>query len=206
MVTIAPDRLILFIDAQNIYRGAKESFFGGGQSNAGGQFDPVKLGELIASRGGSGGSARVLAGVRVYSGRPDPTRDPTTYAAHIRQCARWESDGAVVITRPLRYPPSWPRQRAEEKGVDVALAVDFVTLAVDAAYDVGVVMSTDTDILPALEFTHRRYSGSRRVEVAAWRSRGSNRRLSLPGSNIWCHWLARTDFDSVADRTNYNRP
>ena len=84
--------------------------------------------------------------------------------------------------------------------------MDFVALAVDAAYDVGVVMSTDTDILPALEFTHERYPGLRHVGVAAWRSPGNNRRLSLTGSNIWCHWLNRIDYEAVADATNYNRP
>ena len=201
-----PSRLVLFIDAQNAYRGARESFFARQGSTAAGQFDPLKLGQLIAARGGPGGTQRLLAGVRVYSGRPDPHKDPTTYGAHLRQCARWEANGAQVITRPLRYLPGWPRQRAEEKGIDVALAVDFVALAVDAAYDVGVVMSTDTDILPALEFTHERYPDLRHVEVAAWRSPGNNRRLSLTGSNIWCHWLNRIDYEAVADATNYNRP
>ena len=203
---LTSDRLVLFIDAQNTYRGARESFFSRSGSTGRGQFDPVKLGELIASRGGPEKSARFLTQVRVYSGRPDPEIAPETYTAHMRQCAEWQANGAQVFTRPLRYPPSWPRQRAEEKGIDVALAVDFVTLAVDAAYDVGVVMSTDTDILPALEFTHRRYPNLRHVEVAAWRSPGNNRRLSLSGSNIWCHWLSRVDYDAVADTTNYNRP
>lgn len=200
-----PARLVLFIDAQNSYRGARESFFAGHGSGVFGQFDPVKLGELIAARGGPGGAQRILTEVRVYSGRPDPSKDATTYGAHLRQCAQWEANGARVVTRPLRYPPGWPRHRAEEKGVDVALAIDFVTLAVDAAYDVGVVMSTDTDILPALEFIHQRYPSLRYVEVAAWRSPGHNRRLSLSGSNIWCHWLSRVDYDSVADVTNYSR-
>jgi hypothetical protein len=41
--------------------------------------------------------------------------------------------------------------REEEKGIDVALAIDFVTMAVRGEYDVGVIMSTDTDLKPALE-------------------------------------------------------
>ena len=201
-----PRKLVLFIDAQNTYRGARDSFFAGGYSGVDGQFDPMKLGELIVARGGPGGAAYVLAGVRVYTGRPDPIKALITYDAHMKQCARWEADGAQVIARPLRYPPSWPQQSAQEKGVDVALAIDFVTLAVEAAYDVGVIMSTDTDILPALEFVHRRYPNMRYAEVAAWRSPSNNRRLSLLGSNIWCHWLSKTDYDAVADTTAYNRP
>ena len=85
------------------------------------------------------------------------------------------------------------------------MAIDFVTMAVDGLYDIGVIMSTDTDLLPALEFVRTRFSGDRHVAVAAWRSRHSRRRLSTPGTNIWCHWLTRQDYDSVSDPTNYNR-
>ena len=66
-------------------------------------------------------------------------------------------------------------------------------------------MSTDTDLIPALEFTRRRYSTTRHTEVAAWRSPQNNRRLAIPGHNIWCHWLDRPDYDTIADPTNYNR-
>ena len=58
---------------------------------------------------------------------------------------------ATVITRALRYPPGWPAAPAQEKGVDVALAVDFVKLGIEGEYDMGVMMSTDNDLLPALE-------------------------------------------------------
>ena len=56
-----------------------------------------------------------------------------------------------VIQRTLRYPSDWPSRKAQEKGIDVALAVDFVMMAVAEEYDVGVLMSTDTDLKPALE-------------------------------------------------------
>jgi len=57
--------------------------------------------------------------------------------------------------RPLRYPSDYPRQPAQEKGVDVHLAVDFVSGAFAGRFDVGVVMSTDTDLYPALEAVRR---------------------------------------------------
>jgi hypothetical protein len=41
----------------------------------------------------------------------------------------WERAGARLIARPLRYPAGWPRERPTEKGVDAALAVDFVVVA-----------------------------------------------------------------------------
>ena len=100
-----------------------------------------------------------LSDVRIYSGRPDPNRNKRTHAAHMRQSNRWTADGAIVITRGLRYPPAWTRQPPQEKGNVDALAIDFVRLAIAGAYNVGVMMSTDTDLLPALEFVHGHNSG-----------------------------------------------
>ena len=200
-----PLKLALFVDAQNTYRGARTSFFNDSALPLEGQFDPAKLGKLIESRGGPDGVSCVLSEVRTYTGRPDPRKDPKTHAAHMKQCEKWLSDGARVIHRELRYPRGWPTERAQEKGIDTALAIDFVTMAVDGLFDIGVIMSTDTDLLPALEFVRSRFAGQRHVAVAAWRSPQSRSRLSIPGSNVWCHWLNRDDYDSVADPTDYNR-
>ncbi len=200
-----PLNLVLFIDAQNAYRGARRAFFGNAGPAVNGQFSPMELGKLIAARGGPGGAECQLTGVRIYTGRPDSRKDPKTYAAHLKQCAQWQSDGVAVIPRPLRYPPNWPEQKAEEKGIDVALSVDFIAMAVAGDYDVGVIMSTDTDMLPALEFTIKSY-GVRRVAVAAWHGENSGSRLRIPGhANLWCHRLYRADYDAAADPTNYNR-
>ncbi len=190
---------------QNTYRGARRAFFNRMASSVSGQFDPAKLGMLIESRGGPNRASCALSEVRTYTGRPDPRKDSKTYAAHMNQCAKWESTSVTVVHRELRYPPDWPNHSAQEKGIDTALAIDFVAMAVDGLYDIGVIMSTDTDLLPALEFVKRRFSDERHVAVAAWRSPQSNRRLSIPGTNIWCHWLTRDDYATVADPTDYNR-
>ena len=198
-----PLNLVVFIDAQNTYRGARDSFFHNSGPSVNGQISPMKLGKLIEARGGPGGAECNLTGVRVYTGRPDPRKDPRTYAAHVKQCERWQADGTTVIPRQLRYPPNWPAQRAEEKGIDVALSIDFIAMAVDGDYDVGVIMSTDADMLPALEFTIKRYYGIRHVAVAAWHGGNSASRLRVPGHNTWCHRLYRADYDAVADITDY---
>lgn len=196
------ERLVLFIDAQNFYNGARRAFFASEGSHVCGQFQPVGIGNLLCSRG-LPGAARLLEEVRVYTGRPDASKEPETYAAHMKQCAAWSRAGATVIARPLRYPPDWPRSKAQQKGVDVALAIDFVAYAIEGRYDVGVIASTDTDLIPALEFV-RRFAAQRRIEVAAWTSPRSRIRLSVTRSSIWCYWLDRTDYDSVADLTDYN--
>ena len=135
-------------------------------------------------------------------------RDPRGYAACSRQCDRWRRRPDItVITRTLRYPRNWPADKAQEKGIDVALAVDFVAMAVRSEYDIGILMSVDTDLKPALEFVSMLACDRPRCEVAAWSSSvGHSKRLAISGSNLWCHWLDADDYRTVADPTNYAHP
>jgi len=202
------DRLVVFIDYQNVYNVARESFHKRSDPASAGQCSPVKLGELIASRGIS---ARDLVEVRVYRGRPDSLKDPKTYGAHMRQCdAQIRAGGGkvTVVARALRYPHDWPQTRAQEKGIDVALAVDFVQMAVLREFDVGVIVSTDTDMKPAIEAVLRLPVAARpKCEVAAWENPGGYaRRISVSAAKIWCHWLSESDYLAVADPTDYNVP
>ena len=42
--------------------------------------------------------------------------------------------------------------RSVEKGVDTAIATDMIRLAWENAYDVGVLVTSDADLIPAVEF------------------------------------------------------
>ena len=81
LLMTTPLRIALFIDAQNAYRRARDRFFPNPQCNVDGQFDPINLGQLIASRGGPDGLPCSLSDVRIYSGRPDPNRDKRSHEA-----------------------------------------------------------------------------------------------------------------------------
>ena len=83
------------------------------------------------------------------------------------------------------------------------MALDFVTFAIDDKYDVGILVSVDTDLKPALEYVWRRTDLDKKVEVAAWRSAQLRGRLSVPGANVWCHWLDKNKYDQVCDPTDY---
>ena len=194
-----PRRLVLFIDYQNAYRCARDVFFPGSPDKRQGHLSPMDLGQRIASRGGPGNIPYSLSEVRVYSGRPDPKIDKRTWSAHRKQSQRWKSDGAEVVERILRYQQG----RGQEKGIDVALATDFVRLALQGAYDVGIIMSTDSDLQPALETVRDHGPSGCCIEVAAWGTKGQDQRLSLPGTNVWCHWLDQADYDAVADLNGY---
>ncbi|GAA4162070.1 hypothetical protein GCM10022251_42430 [Phytohabitans flavus] len=200
---------MLFIDYQNVYRGARECFHPEADApSIAGQISPILLGEHIVA---TSPFDRELAGVHIYRGRPDATRDPRGNAACARQVEAWTRDPrATVIARPLRYPRGWPHrcqpgEKPQEKGIDAALVADFVQLAWEDQYDVGVLMSTDTDLKPALEKVAAR--AGKRVEVAAWRGEGRyNQRLSIDSARLWCHWLDRKVYEQVSDTTNYSRP
>jgi NYN domain len=85
------------------------------------------------------------------------------------------------------------------------MAVDLSRLARDGQFDVAIICSGDTDLIPAVEDVLDGTSGAT-VEVAGWRSDHYRQRLSLPGRNIWCHWLAWEDFESTHDDTDYTVP
>ena len=199
-------RVVVFLDYQNVYNGAREAFGLLGHPSRYGQIDPLRLAELIVARHPD---ETRLAGVRLYRERPDSAKQSKAYAANMRQSDAQKKRGAglvSVITRTLRYPSDWPKTPAQEKGIDVSMAVDFVTMAVDGDYDVGVLLSTDTDLIPALEaivgLNRRPYP---RCEVAAWSQAGAySRRLQVPGARLCCHWLGPADYSAVEDLTDYN--
>lgn len=143
------DRVVLFIDYQNVYKTAREAFHSRSAPHWYGQIDPVALGELIVARSPF---ERTLSGVRIYRGIQDSAKDPKGYAASRRQITAWSRYMRVeVLTRTLRYPSGWPREKPMEKGIDVSLALDYALMAYRQEYDVGILMSTDTDLKPALE-------------------------------------------------------
>ncbi len=199
-------RVVLFLDYQNVYMGARETFPPQDSPKRFGQVDPIRLGELIVRKRATAGE---LVQVRVYRGLPDRMREPRTYAAVLRQSTVWgHSPKVEVFTRRLRYPTNWPLSPPKEKGIDVALAIDFVVMAVRGEYGVGIIMSTDTDLVPALEAVTA--LGGRpfpRCEVAAWSAPNSHsQRLGVPGRRIWCHWLDENEYRVVADPRDYSKP
>jgi uncharacterized LabA/DUF88 family protein len=197
------EKFTLFIDAQNIYNSARRAFYSVGDSSCHGQIKPVELAKLIASRSPPD-VTRQIKEVRIYTGIPDGSKEPKTHSAYTKQANAWRNEGATVISRPLRYLPDWPNTKAQQKGVDVAIAVDFLEFAIDHLHDVGVLASLDTDLIPALEFTQNRPGKTCKIEVVGFDGGKHNRRaLRIP--NIWCYWLSKDDYDKIADPTSYGK-
>jgi len=161
------------------------------------QINPTKLGDLLIRKYTD---TRELKQIRVYTGIPSEKKDVKAFIAASRRIELWQSDPLVkVITRPLSYPLGWPKsskpgERPREKGIDVNLAIDFVTMAIRKEYEVGILFSVDTDLKPALEFVLSN-DVSARAEVAAWRRQADHQiRLALSMNRPFCHWLTEDDY------------
>lgn len=199
-------RVVVFLDFQNVYHRAREAFCARDAAARESQVDPFALGRLLAGRVPNGR----LAGVRVYRGRPSQRRGARSYSAHQRQSARQVSRGqglVTVIARDVRYPPDWPARSAQEKGIDVALAVDLVMMVANRECDVGILFSSDTDRVPALEAVVALRPGSPPAcELAAWAAPGMRpRTLSVRGVRLRRHLLSEADYRLVADPTDFTQ-
>ncbi|HEY2764837.1 MAG TPA: NYN domain-containing protein [Pseudonocardiaceae bacterium] len=196
------DRAMVFIDYQNTHLGAHARFLPPGTSVAAGHVNPRRLADLLVARRRRSSE---LAAVHVYRGRPSPDRQRGSAAANDRQAAVWSRNDLVhVHRRPLRYPKDWPNAPAVEKGIDVQLAIDIVRLAIQGEYDAAIIVSHDSDLLPAVEAIQALKVAH--IEVATWS--GLRQPIRKPGSRSgnwvpWCHWLTEKDFDAVRDWTDY---
>lgn len=208
MPGIPMKRIAVFVDYQNVYMGARKVFFKGkSHPSTSGQIDPGALGELLTKRIPDG----VLEKVFVYRAMPAPA-DTKNHSATRKQISKWSTNPLVEVkTLPLRYPKDHEiaagNTKPREKGIDVLLAIDFVTKAFKKEFDIGIIFSLDTDLKPALQFVEDPLIKAI-PNVAAWGNPKSadelaRRRLSTRGNLPFCHWLDLNDFQQIADMTSY---
>ena len=114
-------RVAVFIDYENAHRGGHGRFGGVGQPKHETVLDPLKIAQRIIDKRRDDSE---LVGVHVFRGRPLPMFQPEATSASDILAVAWERDGVKVVRRDLKYVTeddgSW---RAQEKGIDVALAI-----------------------------------------------------------------------------------
>jgi uncharacterized LabA/DUF88 family protein len=196
---------VVFVDYQNMYRGARRAYGWEGQPGHFGNLKPIGL-----ARCAGNGVDRRLTQVRVYTGVPTTQRDRRGNRITQRRIAGWVSDNpslVQVFPRPLSYPPDEGR----EKGVDVELAIDLVRLAMDDEFDVAVIASADTDLLPPIKFVLERFPDKKIETVAYEPVQGCEpitaEPLEVPGAGVHVHArhkLRKHVFEkAIADRRNF---
>ncbi|MGH2973461.1 MAG: NYN domain-containing protein [Solirubrobacterales bacterium] len=201
-------RVVAFIDAQNVRGDFRRAFFPEDAPPSAGWFHPMALGNLFASRGPDF-EDWTLSGVRIYAGSPVATRDSYAAAAHDRQVEAWRSEGAEPRLRPLLYPSAWPAEKPRQKGVDVELAVDVVRMAIAGEYEIGVIASTDQDLLPAIETLVALRGAEATPRICVVRYGSLPKRLNYTdkqGRTLHAFHLTEADYEGVRDDTDYTAP
>jgi uncharacterized LabA/DUF88 family protein len=169
---MAEDRIMIFIDGQNLMHGA---------SNFGVHVDSVKLVEVLSE-------GRKLKRAYYYGSIPaNPNDDEILKEQISRQMSYYHSleyAGFKTSIIPLRKRTfsfeceqcghTTSIERSIEKGVDIALVSDLLSLAAAGAYDVATIVSGDLDYHKAIDEVQRR---GLIVEVAYFRSQGISKEL-----------------------------
>jgi hypothetical protein len=195
-------RVCVFIDYENMHRVGHNQFAKVGQPLHETVLDPLQIAQRLVARRKM---PSVLAGVYAYRGRPLPQFQPRPTSANDLLARAWAGDGVRVVRRDLKYSfddeGNWS---AQEKGIDVALAVGVVEAAMSDVCDVAIVFSNDTDQLPALELIFHKTQTS--LEIACWQTAKplwfpEMLRERPPRRLPFCHFLTEEDFLAARDHS-----
>lgn len=138
-------RAICFFDGQNLFHSAKLAF---GYTFP--NYDVAALAQRVCADNGWN-----CAEARFYTGVPDATDKPLWNHFWTAKGAQMGREGVLVCTRPLKYRnkeiklPDGSTHTfldGDEKGIDVRLALDVISLAHKKRYDVAVIFSRDQDL------------------------------------------------------------
>lgn len=213
-ITDRDARVLVFIDGQNAYKSCE-------RLHNHGPTHPLLLAERLAQ-------GRKLIGVRYYSGVHDPTINPKGRSRNDHRHNLMRRTGVTVVERMLRYRWEWgfdpkalphpeknvgrilqtpvqPYQRAREKGIDLAIGLDVMDLALNGHMEVAIVLSSDNDLCEAARSTHSATRTTRRVSVEAALF-SENRRPILLQHYDYTYQLRYADFDAARDSFNYANP
>lgn len=134
-----------FIDGQNLYRHAKDAF-GHHHPN----YDPSKLHKAVCDANGWRPTL-----TRFYSGVPSATESPMWAGYWSNRVLAMKRAGIHVTTRQIRYRDEEVFDAAgklqtlrvpQEKGIDLRLGLDLVSLARKKQFDVALIFSQDQDL------------------------------------------------------------
>jgi uncharacterized LabA/DUF88 family protein len=202
-----------FVDGQNVFKACRENY-------GHGYVHPLLLAHRVLE-------GRSLCGVRYYSGLHDPRVNPRLSAAVSRRHSLMRQLGLTVVERKLRYRWEWdvnredrrslpdakkstgqtravrvePHKKPREKGIDLALGLDVVDLALGRQMDVAVIFSSDTDLVEVARMVHQMtMEAGHRVSVEA-----AVFGRYLMRDYDYTHQQSRADFDAARDSFDYTK-
>jgi len=207
MITEPPiKRVVAFIDGQNLYHAARETF-GYTYPN----YDVAKLALAVCQTRGW-----TLGQVRFYTGVPDAHDNLFWNEFWAQKLATMGRQKVHTFHRPLRYRNQRVRlpdgkehvfMAAEEKGIDVRIAIDIIRMAHHNDYDVALVFSQDQDLSEvANEVRIIAKEQDRWLKIAsAYPSSPVSRNRRGINSTDWVP-LDRATYDACLDPRDYRPP
>lgn len=204
MMTAPPNpQAIAFVDGQNLFYAGKQAF-GYRWPN----YDPVLLAQSVCRAKGW-----ALVQVRFYTGVPDKSDNPLWHQFWAAKLLDMSRKKVHVFSRALRYNnrtiklPDGTQCSflvGQEKGIDVRLALDVVSLALARSYDVAVIFSQDQDLTEAVDEV-KAIAGmqTRWIKVAcAFPASPTSTNKRGINKTDWIK-IARTEYDSCLDPKDY---
>jgi uncharacterized LabA/DUF88 family protein len=205
LVTSEPTskRAIAFFDGQNLFHAAREAF-GYTYPN----YDALALAKLVCKPRGWD-----LVETRFYTGIPDLADNAAWHHFWAAKLAVMGRQRVTVFSRPLRYrnkevelPGGGTHTflTGEEKGIDIRIALDVISLANHKAYDVAVIFSQDQDLsevadeLRVIDEEQRRWI----KVVSAYPDSPTSRNRRGINKTDWIR-ISRPTYDACLDRRNY---
>lgn len=201
------------MDYQNVHMTGAD-VFRPNQPRENSLISPYKFGmQLVVAKKESSGEDFELSRIEVFRGLPRPDDPSGGYRRNNTQKEAWEMEGHGVVAvtlRPLKYrfevvngaeQPAW--ESAAEKGVDVLCALALCRLARCGQYDVVVLASRDTDLIPALDeaVSYRKA----KIEAVKWydHSVATTRSSLKTQQRLWTTSLNETHFLASLDSHAY---
>lgn len=208
-------RVGVFIDGQNITIGARYAFGGSGNMH------PLLLGRALA------GDCELVE-IRYVTGIPDADIQPDRHAPERRRHDLMAATDVVVLEKPLRYRWEWdlrdrdlgdPRDHkgkvraaeaksrnvGQEKGIDVWLALDALTMCTRADIDKVIIATADTDLDMVPRYLQM-MPGHEDTVVAQAKVLKDGRELWLNESYDETLAIDRHIFEQCRDEFDYSRP
>jgi uncharacterized LabA/DUF88 family protein len=196
-------RVVSFVDGQNLFYAAKNAF-GYNHPN----YDIAALAAAVCKK-----QHWQLDQVRFYTGYPDASDNAVWNHFWTAKLAQMGRQNVHVFSRPLRYRNKTVRLPngqthtflvGQEKGVDVRLALDIISLAYRKAYDVALVFSQDQDLSEVADEIRQIVQEQNRwikIACAFPFSPASSNRRGINGAD-WIK-IDRALYDSCLDARDY---
>ena len=133
-------RVAIFIDGGNFYQRIRQD----GLIPKGTRFDYVKFAEFLARGRNISTKSYYIGIVRNHDGTE---KSQKMVESQQKLFSGLENDGYQIKRGKIVYD-----NKIREKGVDVQIAIDLVIGVAENSYDTAIVVSSDTDLIPAIKY------------------------------------------------------